>query len=313
MGVYNGMPYLPQAVRSILSQSYRNFEFIVVDDGSTDDTPLLLKSIDDDRLRYVRQCNSGHSIALNNGLKLARAPLIARMDGDDISLHNRLAVQKSMFDAKPNLAIASTHYNLIDANDNVIKTIHDATSDAACRFRLAFTPAGLHPGFMFRRRFAESAGLYDTSLLYAEDYDFWVRLSKHGEIGNCPEVLLNYRSHPGQISVRKSHLQVSEASSIAGRYVAGIVNCIPEVIWRDLRNFYVGMTDEISERINISGIYFLLSRAFITKFGASPELTDQIKLHKQKLRWKCLKKARSVLPDVFLSVRFLYHAMRLRF
>jgi len=203
MPVYNGGEYVDEAIRSILSQTFDDLELIIIDDGSTDKTPEIIERHRraDRRIRAYEQDNRGLIATLNRGLDLARGEYIARMDQDDISLPERLAVQVAFMSANHHVGICGAWIETFDHLTR--RTVRLPTDDSAIRGWLLFESVLPHPSVIMRREMLLKAGLsYDETILHAEDYDLWVRASRHTALANVADVLLRYRLHPQQI-VRK--------------------------------------------------------------------------------------------------------------
>jgi glycosyltransferase involved in cell wall biosynthesis len=202
MPVRNGAQYLEAACASVLTQADAAFEFLIVDDGSSDATPEILRrlSASDERVRVIRQPGKGIVAALNKGLHEAHAPLIARMDADDLSLPGRFARQVACLDAKPNVAVLGTGWRGIDAFGVEQQAIEPLTSTDAIRAELRHRNCLAHSSVMLRRELVLRHGLYRRALTGAEDYDLWLRLSEHYDVENLPEPLIALRQHPHQVT-----------------------------------------------------------------------------------------------------------------
>jgi hypothetical protein len=194
MTVYNGQRHLREAVDSVLGQSFRDFELVVVDDGSTDDTAEVLGAITDPRVRLTRNgANLGLTRSLNRGLTLARAELIARHDADDVSEPERLARQIAFLDAHPDVAMAGAWYRKIDEDgaslgDRMLPADHDRI-----RWALHFYCPFVHSAVVFRASAVRAVGGYDEQFSYAQDYDLWSRLAAAYHVANLAEPLVRYR------------------------------------------------------------------------------------------------------------------------
>ena len=200
MAVRDGAVYLDEAIRSVLEQTFTDFEFIVIDDGSTDGTDAILQrhQRQDARIRLSRSGGNGLSHALNHGLELAKGIYVARMDADDVSLAGRLAAQVRFMEAQPEVGICGTWIETFGMNKSMV--YRNPSDDATIRCALLFESVLAHPSVMIRREAFRSAGLsYDPLMLHAEDYDLWVRASQYTSLANVPEVLLRYRLHPEQV------------------------------------------------------------------------------------------------------------------
>jgi len=196
MPVRNCERYVEKAIRSILEQTYTNFEFIIIDDASTDTTAKIIQRLAESDKRIVftsNQTNLGLTKNLNIALRKSRGKFIARMDGDDISLPNRFAHQVEFLDAHPEISIVGTWAQIIDGSDKVIGRLEYETKNERIRKRMIQRSQFIHPSVMFRKEIVESVGFYDESFRSAQDYEFFPRaLTKHkGE--NIPQVLLQYR------------------------------------------------------------------------------------------------------------------------
>ncbi len=187
--VFNGAPYLKEAIESILCQSYQNFELLILDDASKDDSVKIALSYKDKRIRvYQNKKNLGLGRNLNIGLENAKGELIARMDADDVSLKTRLEKQANFLQTHKEIGICGTHTQ--------IKKKYPLTYDAI-KVWLLFRNTFAHSSVMFR---ADKRIKYDPAFIRAQDYDLWVRSSHFTRLANLPEVLLFHRIHERQIS-----------------------------------------------------------------------------------------------------------------
>ena len=208
MPVYNGEKYLEEAVESILSQTFRDFEFIIIDGGSTDGTPAILARYQqtDDRIRVYYQENQKLVASLNMGCQLARAEYIARMDADDVSLPKRLAREVNYLETHPEIGVLGTWMELINENSVPQNKVRVPTSPWLIGWSLIFANCMVHSSVMMRRDIVEQLGFYRPEALQAEDYDLWARASPITKLANIPEVLLRYRSWQGGASSRHSQM-----------------------------------------------------------------------------------------------------------
>lgn len=204
MPVRNGEVFLDEAVASIRRQAFSDFEFVVVDDGSTDGTASLLArhAAEDDRIRVFAATGAGIVDALNQALAAARGDLLARMDADDIAEPGRFARQVAEMDARRDLVLLGTAATEIDGRGSAVGTIRPETDPARLLELLRELNPFLHPTVVMRRNAVEAAGGYRRSFALAEDYDLWIRLAREGVVANLPDALLRLRRHPNQLSRR---------------------------------------------------------------------------------------------------------------
>ncbi|MBK9175723.1 MAG: glycosyltransferase [Flavobacteriales bacterium] len=200
MPVHNAERFVGDAIRSMLGQTFRDFEFIVVNDGSTDGSQEIITSFHDFRIRLINQANQGIGAALNNGIAAARGELIARMDADDLSLPERLAKQTAFLQSNPHIGILGTWATIEDIAGMSKGSLEHPTDDARIRYALLFDTPFVHPTVMFRRCvFVEDAG-YSSAPGVFEDFELWSRMIRRTQGANLPEHLLRYRLVPGSFS-----------------------------------------------------------------------------------------------------------------
>lgn len=210
MPVYNTAHFLPATLNSLLRQTFQDFEALVIDDGSSDETPALMAQYRDRRVAYVRHdSNAGLAARLNEGLDRARAPLVARLDGDDIMHPERLARQVARFDADAGLVLLGTNKVNIDEHGRYSTANFCPTTHPQIAWSLCFDNPFCHPSVMFRRDVVwREMGGYDASLRYCEDYEIWSRLHRAGHrSGNLDQVLMAYRRHGTGMTSRMPELR----------------------------------------------------------------------------------------------------------
>ena len=206
MGVYNSASTLVANLDSILAQQDVDFEFIVIDDGSTDATAQLLdtRAAADARLRVVHQPNAGLTQALVAGCALARGRFIARQDSDDVSLPGRLQAQAQWLQAHGDAVLVGCDYELVGPRGELLRVRRgqaDGVADLLDRHGRS-VPGPHHGTVMFRRDAYERAGGYRPAFYFAQDIDLWSRLLEVGELGYVPEVLCRVTFDPGSITGR---------------------------------------------------------------------------------------------------------------
>jgi glycosyltransferase involved in cell wall biosynthesis len=213
MPIYNGAAFLAESIETVLAQTMPDFELVLVDDGSTDETAEIIRryAARDARIIPIAKANSGIAETLNRGMEAARAPWIARLDSDDLMLPARLERQLAFVAANPDLVAAGSYYEIIDPAGRshgdrlpLPRTREELAGFLAAREPLSF----LHPSMIFRRDTALALGGYDRQTEPAEDVNLFARMLATGApILIQPEVLLRYRVHPDSISSRSATRQ----------------------------------------------------------------------------------------------------------
>ncbi len=200
MTVFDGERHLAEAVESILGQTFTDFEFVVVDDGSTDSTPEILRRYGDSRLRVLSPGRLGRAAALNLGVREAVAPLIALMDADDVSLERRLERQLDLLASSPATGVCSTWLEVIDEAGGVLRQMAFPTCDADLRRRfLRGNPIG-GPAAVVRREVFDQVGGFREEFVPSEDHDLWRRALGSFSFAVLPEFLFRYRQNPRGLS-----------------------------------------------------------------------------------------------------------------
>lgn len=215
MPVWNGEKYLAEAVESILSQSFGDFELIVVDDGSTDSTPAILSRYPDERLRVFRLDHAGIVSALNFGIAQARAPWIARQDADDISLPGRLESQWRAVAKNPSAVLCCTGIEIFGEGAAGVGTNRVPKTKALTALRLCFQSPIVHSTVLYKKEAVLAAGGYHPEERHAEDYSLWGRLIERGDFVGLPEKLLKFRVHAASVSKQNQEVQLALTRKIA--------------------------------------------------------------------------------------------------
>jgi glycosyltransferase involved in cell wall biosynthesis len=287
--VYNGMPYLPESIESVRGQTFEDFEIVALDDGSTDGTASYLASISDARLRVEKLGRGGLSAALNHGLRVARAPLVARIDADDVAMPERFRLQFDYLRQYPNCLALGCQSQHVNERGEAIGEGRYPTSPAAIRWEALFRSPILHPGSMYRREPVLAVGGYRKEFDVAEDYDLWTRLLTRGAIGNLPQQLLRYRVHSRSVCSVHKDRQVRQGGRIAGAYVsalsAGVEGRCMEGLYLFLATGRAPETCSMDELIAA----FHAARDFFQAQAdqSDAELETGINRQQDNLRWRC--------------------------
>jgi len=219
MGVWNGAPHVREAVLSILSQTVTDLELVVVDDDSSDGTPEILESFHDPRLQVLRRARGGLTSALNAAFRLSRAPLVARLDADDLALPDRLERQLAFLSTHPAVGLLGTAAREVDASGLDVAIVRPPADDAGIRRALIRRNPFVHSSVVMRRAAMERAGGYDEAFPVAQDYDLWMRMSRVTRMANLPEPLVVRRLGPGRVSEARDTERLRAEAAVRWRAV----------------------------------------------------------------------------------------------
>ena len=263
MPAYNAALYIRAAMASILNQTFQDFEFLIIDDGSTDATVDIIESLADNRIRLVRNPkNMGLISSLNRGIDLARGCYIARMDADDISLPRRFEWQYQLMEKSPQV-VACSGWS-VDVCPGVCNKYNFREADHETLLgRMFVKPPLSHPASFIRRSALVDTGIrYDNRYLHCEDYKFWFDLSKVGRLSNVQKIVLNYRVVETSVSQLHRQLQAANAKRLRLEIiddffkVRGISYAVPNPpTIRDMRDFMKLYDVAILEGMNSSRMY----------------------------------------------------------
>jgi glycosyltransferase involved in cell wall biosynthesis len=227
--VYNAQRYLRSAIDSVLSQSFHDFELLILDDGSTDRSPAIMREIakSDERVRVITRENRGIVQTLNELIEMASGKYIARMDADDICTPERFQKQVSYLEAHPSCVALGSRVLLIDEGGRTIGPfIEELTHREIDDAHLSGTGGSriCHPTLMMRRDAAIQAGKYSEDFLFAEDMAILIELAELGQLQNLPDILLHYRQHSKSIAYQAGNIQRDSAhrAAIRGRQKRGL-------------------------------------------------------------------------------------------
>ena len=220
MSVHNGAEFLGESVESILKQSFGDFVFIVIDDGSSDRTPQILRDYAhaDNRVRVHTQNNLGLAASLNRGWRLAHGELVARMDADDVAKPERIARQVEFLNDHPQVAVLGTACEFINRNGGRRYPMPLPAEDEDIKKTLFRGNCLAHPAVVIRKSTLMETGGYREAFAHAQDYDLWLRVAERHELANLTDPLLDYRIHAEQTSLR--HMRQQAVSAVAARLSA---------------------------------------------------------------------------------------------
>jgi len=206
MSVHNGEAYLETAVLSVIEQEYRNFEFIIIDDGSTDDTRKILEKITDPRVKIIYKENTGLTKSLNYALTLVIGDYIARIDADDIYEKDKLKTQVEYLNKNPDVTLCGTWAKFIDENENDVGEYKVPVEYDKIKKTILFHNPFIHSSVVFRKKLIDSVGAYDVKFRFAQDYELWSRVVFKHKVANIPQYLLKYRKLNSGITKSKNFL-----------------------------------------------------------------------------------------------------------
>lgn len=234
MPVFNAERYVASAMESILHQTFDDFEFLIISDGSTDASVEIIKSFPDPRVRLIQRENRGLSATLNEGLVLASCELVARQDADDLSEPTRLESQIEVLSASPGLGLLGTNYQIIDDRGDLIDKTDLFCDSRELKTAIVLSNQFGHGSVMMRRRVAQEAGGYDPAFKVAQDYDLWTRMSHISEIANLKEHLYRWRRTSSGASMTDMGVTLGETFVIRDREFAHLLSHRSEypIFWR---------------------------------------------------------------------------------
>ncbi len=306
MPVYNGEHYLSDAIESILNQTFTEFEFLIIDDGSSDKSLEIIKSYSDPRIRIVQHTeNSGLISTLNEGIELASGKYIARMDCDDVSMPERLQKQYDFIELNTDVSVVGSWAWAIDAMGNItgeIKTLSRVSTAAA---ELFFTNPMIHSSTFFNRQFVLSIGGYNINFERAEDYYLWINVVKNkGKILNLPIFLLKYRDHTSNVSNTFSDRQEAVARKAIQYAYSSLINyalSIKRIAL--LRDFclHPNIPHERLDKLKAILLLRQLRKIFMSQFKANQEAMEYLQSRISSIALCCVSsKINKILINIIL-------------
>lgn len=247
---FNRAKYVGEAVESVISQTFRDFEMIVVDDASTDDTPTIVAEYQkkDARIRYLKnETNLNIPRSRNRGLKEAKGKYIAVLDSDDVWADpEKLKKQVDFLENNPGYALIGGGAIVIDESGREIRRWLNPSGDAEIRRKMLFMNPFVHSGALYLKKAAIEAGGYDESLAVSEDYDLWLKMGKFWKFANLEDYLVKYRvySQGGAGSPRlqaaiNSKALVRKYKNFYPGYFRALASADSRIIFRKLKNLFV--------------------------------------------------------------------------
>ncbi|HQD08740.1 MAG TPA: glycosyltransferase [Flavihumibacter sp.] len=222
MPAYNAAQYILESIESVLSQSYRHFELLVIDDGSTDNTADIIRSVNDDRIKLVaNDQNHGIIFTLNRGIALANGKYIARLDSDDLAMPTRFEKQVRFMEENPKAGACGTYFKVIDKEGKTLQQVKFPSAPRDAKTYLLLHNCFCHSSVMMRTDLAKALK-YADEYLVCEDHELWHRISQVTEIANVPEYLTAYRIHGNNISTTKREIMFNSLKMLNRKMLTDI-------------------------------------------------------------------------------------------
>ena len=284
MSVYNGEEYLKAAIDSIIEQSYSDFEFIIIDDGSTDSTHKIISNYDDKRIVCIHnEKNLGLTPSLNIGIKAANGKYIARQDADDISLADRLKKQVVFMEEHPEIGVLGTQMDVINEKGEKTNVYNLPCKHSEIVWQLLFGRSFAHPSVIIRKKTLDLIKGYNPDFIHSEDLALWTSLVGLTKFANLSDRFVSYRATSGSISVKQANTQYSNTLLLRQLLISKTLG--REVSIQDVehitkfQNSIKSLTEEEVKRAveNILGIYNgLLEKGLMIEDEAEAAYSDMI-------------------------------------
>lgn len=299
MSVHNGALHLTEALESILGQTYPDFEYIIIDDASTDDTPRILSLYTDPRIKiFTNPENLGLTKSLNKGIREARGTYIARMDADDISLPERLARQKEFLDTHPEIACVGTGSIIINNSGKEIGKKSPSANEPLFAFHMMLKNQMTHPSIMIRTALIKKYGGYKEELPYAQDYDLWSRMLADGQrLTNITTPLLRYRFHAHSITqgTKSNQAYLCATQTIRTNLLRYVPDMPQKTFEAFLQSFHKHQANSLSDVLSVRAFLKTFLRAYIAQEHPSTQVLREIEnyiatIRTQALQWYVKKR-----------------------
>jgi len=286
MPAYNVSAYIRESIDSILAQTYTEFEFLIINDGSTDDTEEIILSYKDPRIIYIKnESNIGYIASLNKGIDHISSKYIVRMDADDLALPHRIEKQVAFMESRPDVAVCgSGKINFYSGKNKTETSTYTITDEKNLLFSSIFNTSIPHPSAILRNELLQKYALrYDPAYYFAEDKAMWLDMAEFGALANIEEPLIKYRIHLNQVSIKHNEVQrinsITKSRLILARYGVNLKDeelhplrliCYPQIC-KNLSDLYevellvIKLTDILSKNDEFDPIfvsYFLQGRLY---------------------------------------------------
>lgn len=306
MSVYNGEEHLREAVDSVLAQTFTDFEFLIVDDGSTDRTVEIVNGYCDSRIHLISQDhNEGVAFSASHGCKEATGTYIARLDADDICSPDRLAMEVEYLDAHPDIGVVGSWVEYIDVDGNPYDVWKTPLLPGVVRWGLFFGTCVANPTSMIRQTLMRDLGYYDVALRsYGEDYDFWARASDVSKLANIAKSLVRRRVWAGAIGHRAADRQEVVVRKVMRSLIErGLSLTLTEDDVASLRLFATDQVrNDLGEMKRIAELLPLMHRAYVKRVDLTDEERNTLSLETARKLYALAHEARPLSRKTSVSI-----------
>ena len=304
MPVFNCEKYLDESINSILNQTYRDFEFFIINDGSTDNSEKIIKNYQkkDDRINLLTQNNQGVTKSLNKGIRNCRGKYVARMDADDISHPKRFEFQLKYLQNNLNIAIVGSQISIIDDKNEIIKKIDNLPlDDCLIKWELIFGTPLIHPTLMIRKTVFKKFGLYNKQSIFGQDIQMWRKIARKVEFGNLPNNLLKLRQQDDMQNFDKLKYQNNIRISTLESYINDVSGLSHRIKCnQQLSEFFISGKPIFKQPSNFINVILSLKRGFIRCTCENTKQVNEIN-----------KRTSSIFFRAFLSNSNSFHSQLL--
>jgi glycosyltransferase involved in cell wall biosynthesis len=315
MSVHNGAKYLKESIKSILNQTFSDFEFIIVNDASTDNSLEIIKSFSDSRIVILNNPeNLGLTKSLNIGLKQASGKYIARLDADDLSFPDRLEKQLSFMEKNIDISLIGSWAKIIDNKGQFIKNNYSSSDSNFLKFQISFIKNPLiHSSIFFKKEILKEIKQYDENFIYAQDFSFYSKVIKRYKISVIPQTLIEYRNHAEAISHIPNKLEIQRKN--AKKIIFKNINFYCQLDWKNFSFLYKALNrQKISLTILIKSLFLWkkIFQSYILKENLSYlEIKKITPLYYKKKKGMISQFIKNYSPFIYSLLKFFYRTKSL--
>jgi glycosyltransferase involved in cell wall biosynthesis len=275
--VYNAERFVAKSIESILKQSFEDFELLIINDGSSDNSMSVISSIDDKRIRIVENEKNLTLIpTLNKGIRLARGKYIARMDSDDIAHPDRLKLQINFLEKNPEVGLLGSSTRFVDQNLNELYLKYSPETHVQNKWKMLYATSFMHPTVIFRKDAVMEVSGYSSIYPHCEDYELWTRLSEVTKVHQLPNILVNVRKHDQNVSLIHSKKTTALMKTIAHTNISKINPDVGNSELKALISYLRGMHVEAINKKQLTKSLFKLYFSFLKKHKPDQKDLDWI-------------------------------------